>query len=121
MSVGLVASFIILISRKVFTQSDLATLYKDLCDAFAGPGLLLIIISGLIFASNGGAFYGISFLGVKIISLFLPSSKRNKESYKDYCDRKRSKSIKNYSFLFFVGLIFAAVSIIFIVLYEKSI
>ena len=115
--IGLVASLILSFVRDVYNAPDTQTLYRDLSDIFSVPGLLLVLFGGLVFVSNGGAFYGLSFSVLKFFNVFKKDANRNRETYRDYVARKSDKKVTGYSFLFFAGLIILTPGVVFLVLY----
>ncbi|MBQ9481005.1 MAG: DUF3899 domain-containing protein [Clostridia bacterium] len=115
--IGMIIALIVVVMRKVWSDTDIRTVYRDLSDAFTVPGALLILLSGLIFVSNGGAFYGFSFAMLKFFNVFRSNANRNREGYKEYCERKREKRVAGYSYIFFAGVILLIPGIVFLVLY----
>lgn len=115
--IGGAAALAILLSRGTFDESDKAELYKDLCDAFTVPGVLLILFAALAFVSNGGAFDGLKFALKCMVNVFRSDARRSRETYAEYRERKHEKQLSGYSFLFFVGLFFFVVALVFLALY----
>lgn len=92
--------------------------YRLLCDAFFVPGVLLLSAGALIFASNHGTFDGLSYASRYVARMFVPWSGKRDESFGEYVRRKEEKGkIKGYGFLFLVGGIFMAVSVLFLLLF----
>ena len=92
--------------------------YTILADAFTIPGVLLIMISALIWVSSEGFFDGLSYAFSRVGSYLIPFYRKSleHENYYDYKQRKNEKRLHGYSFLFFVGLAFFAVAIVFLCL-----
>lgn len=95
--------------------------YRILADPFSVPGILLILLTALIWASSEGAFDGLGYAFGRVGSMLIPFFKKSLEhqTYYDYKMSKKDKRAHGYSFLFFVGLVFLAVDIVFILLYES--
>lgn len=95
--------------------------YRILADAFTVPGVLLICVAALVWVSSEGFFDGLGYAFSRVGSRLIPFFKRSLEhqTYYDYVQEKKGKRIHGYSFLFFVGLAFVAVAVVFIILHES--
>lgn len=105
--------------KGVFTLSDKKEIYNALCDAFFVPGVVFLAIGALILVSNGGFFDGIAY-GVKTaFCALVPGLKLKKgESYADFKARKQeNRKPAAVKAPFITGCAFAAISIVFLVLY----
>ena len=92
--------------------------YRILSDAFTIPGVIFMLCALLVLVSNKGAFEGISYIFGYAFQTFVPGAGKKHEKYGDYVERKRQKGgVKGFGFLFFTGLAFLLVSIVFIVLF----
>lgn len=100
-----------------FPQQELAQKYRILCDAFTVPGLLALLVGGLLAVVNEGALDGIGYACGTAFKALLPGGRLRTEKYYDYVQRKRAKRIKGYGFLFVVGGIWMAVALVFMVLF----
>ena len=116
-SVGLVFAFLIALSKDVFTQSDLKTVYHILCDAFFVPGACITCFGLLVFSSNEGTFDMLVYGVKKFAGLF--RDKTYTEKHKTFYDYKQALGEKKISFayLIFVGLAFIGISMIFLLAY----
>ena len=92
---------------------------KALSDAFTVPGIVLLALGALIYASTEGMFDGLSYAGKYAIRALVPGMRNSAplEKYGDYKLAKNEKRAKGYSFLFFIGLAFAFIGIIFTALF----
>jgi len=108
------------ISNRGFHMGTLADKYKYLSDGFAIPGLLLTCGGLLLIISNEGTFDGISW-GLRFaIKTLIPFGRHKKqESYGDFVEKRRGNKVKGFSFMFVVGVINIAISIIFMILFNK--
>lgn len=102
-----------------FFQLELAEKYRVLCDAFTIPGLLCLCVGALIWASNDGFFYGLSYCLNVAWRALIPGARYKTERYYDYVTRKKEKRIPGYGFLFLVGGVCMAVAIVFLVLFYR--
>ena len=95
--------------------------YRILADAFTIPGVVLMLIAALVAVSNEGVFTGVSYSVTWMIRTLSPLAalKNGRESYYDYVQRKRAKRVKGYGFLFFTGLAFFTVAVVFTTLFYK--
>lgn len=92
-----------------------------LSDAFTVPGIILLAISALMYVSSEGVFDGISYAGKFAFRALVPGMRNNPvEKYGDYKLAKNQKRITGYSCLFFVGVIFTFVGVIFTALFFKK-
>ena len=91
---------------------------RILADAFTIPGVVLILCAALVWISNEGMFYGLSYVVSRAARSFIPlgSTLEKHEIYADYVQRKRSTGgVKGYGFIFFTGLAYMAVAVFFII------
>lgn len=106
------------IGLRDFEEAALVDQYLMLCDAFTIPGMLLIMVGCLIWASNLGALNGLSYVvRIAVFSLIPGKRLERDEAYGDYVARKREKKLKGYGFLFISGLIVMAVAMVFMMLF----
>lgn len=91
----------------------------DLCDAFFVPGMMMLCFGGLVFATNGGAFDMLAFGVRKLFDMF----KRDltKVKYRTFYDYRQAQKEKKHSYLYLliVGLAFALVAAVFLIVYYK--
>lgn len=91
---------------------------KILCDAFTLAGLIPILLCALVWVSNQGMFVGLGYACKWLVQTLIPFVKVTKETYAQYRERKLEHGgIRGYSFLFFSGLLFFVVALIFLILY----
>ena len=94
--------------------------YRILADAFTIPGVCLVMLSLLVWASSEGAFDFLGYAASRVGDMLLPAHglASKHETYYQYVERKRGKRAKGFWFLLFVGLAFIAVAVVFVILYE---
>ena len=108
------------LSGKDFFNLSLVDQYRLLSDAFMLPGFLMVAVGLLIFLANEGSFTGIGFIAQKAVGFLIPFLYQQKgETYREYVERKTAKPTKGYGFLLICGLVFLAVSLVFVVLYKQ--
>lgn len=106
------------ISPRDFANATLVDQYRYLCDAFTVPGLLLILLGGMIWASNLGALHGLLYaLRWAMFSLIPGKRWKRDETYGEYVERQNEKRVTGYSFLFYSGLVTMAIALVFMALF----
>ena len=100
-----------------FGEMDLAECYRTLCDAFTIPAVLALCGGFLVWASNDGAFYGLTYcLGIAW-KVWLPGGRNKIEKYYDYVTRRKEKKITGFGFVFVVGGVCMAIALVFLILF----
>lgn len=90
-----------------------------LSDAFLLPGAILAGVGLLIFASNGGVFDMLAFAALMFFNLFRRDmSKRKYKDFYEYREAKKGKH-RDMAFMLIVGLVYIAVSVIFLIIYSN--
>lgn len=116
--VGALFAVMVLFIENYFSATETIERYKILSDAFTFAGVLLILFAALVFISSKGGFDGIGYSLSRLVKMLIPFANRSDETYAQYKERKRAKGItKGYSCVFFSGLAYFAVSIVFLILY----
>lgn len=92
-------------------------LYKALCDAFTIPGFLFILMGALMSLSCQGALDGISFVMMYAFKMLIPGKGHERPRYWDFVEEKNAKRPKGFGFLYVVGGITVAISLVFYGLY----
>ena len=112
-------SLLVLSLRDFWEVTTLVDKYKMLSDAFTIPGVLLVMVCALVWISTTGFFDGLSYAFTRVGGMLIPFYKKGREhvTYYDYKMSKKDKEVHGYSFLLFVGLLFIAISIVFISLF----
>lgn len=115
-------SVLILILHGFYEEgTSLVEKYRILADAFTIPGVILIMVTALVWISTEGMFDGLSYAFGRVGSRIIPFFKKSyqHETFYDYKMSKEGKRAKGYSFLFWVGLLFVAVAAVFICLHAS--
>lgn len=101
-----------------WSATALVDKYRILADGFTVPGVILIMVTALIRLSSEGAFDGIGY-AIRQGAYMLMPKKYKHETYYDYKKSKGEKKPHGYSCMFFVGVVFVLISIVFIILHSK--
>ena len=114
-------SLLFMWGRGLWTADTPMEQYKILADAFSVPGMLLVLFGALLWVSSEGIFDGLGYAFNRVGSMFIPMHKKSAQhlTYYDYVMEKRGKRVHGFSFLFFTGLLFIAISVPFIVLFNS--
>ena len=94
-------------------REDLQTLplverYRILCDAFTVPGVLLLCVGGLSWASSHGALDGLGYVLHVTVKGLIPGKRSEILRYKDYVEERRDKESIGFSFLLISGAVVLA-------------
>ena len=104
-----------------FAGAALQERCRLLCAAFTIPGLGMVLLGSLLWASNEGALWGISYCVRVAISALMPGARREGyERYGDYVARKMQNPVRGFSFLFISGGSAMAVALVFWMLYQMQ-
>ena len=117
-AIGLGVSILIALSRGVFQEEAIDMVITIISDAFFIPGVLLICVGLIVYASNEGLFLALSY-GFKVIGRTFTAKKEEKlmdEKYHEYYARQIEKKTKCKHFLI-VGAVFVVISLIFVGVY----
>lgn len=114
-------SLLVLWIRDFRSMTSLVDIYRSLADAFTVPGVILIMITALVRISAEGMFDGLGYVFRVAGAMLLPFSKRKykHETYYDYKQSKGDKKPHGYSCLFFVGVAFVLVAVVFTLLHSS--
>lgn len=114
--IGLALTAWYVIPRVIF-QLDAEQMYRVLCDGFFLPGIFMIFIGLMFVMNNLGALDTISFAFHYLAHTFLPVAFGEGQSYLEYVEARREKRISGFGCIFVVGIIFVAISAIFLMLF----
>ena len=117
-AIALAVGVLIALSRGIFREDELDMIITIVSDAFFIPGVLLICVGLIVYASNEGLFLSISY-GFKAIGRTITAKKDEKlmeEKYHEYYARQMEKKTKCKHFII-VGLAFVVVSLVFVGVY----
>lgn len=85
-----------------------------LSDAFCISGILMLVVSGMLFVSGEGALIGIGFVLRNVVLTFFPMGRLKHETYAAYRERKLGeKGKRNDKSILLTGLLFLTVGIVF--------
>lgn len=113
--VGLAIAFWVMLTRDIFSETEVNQILIILNDAFFISGMCLTCAGGLVFVSNNGMFRMLSYG----ISMIFTVRKRdmNDRKYKDYYEYQKTKGEEKHScaYLLLVGLAFIAIALILLI------
>lgn len=101
-------------------NSTLLDKYRLLCDACTLPGVLFILCGAMIALVNGGALNGLGYVGHYMINTLIPAHRDRIMKYADYVQEKEGKRLHGYGFLFVIGGIFMAATVVFLLLFYQQ-
>lgn len=120
-AVCVLLTLLLLLSRSTFSQTNLVTIYRDLCDSLFGPGIIMLSLGLLVLMSNGGAFNMLRFAVIKLFDLFKRDMTKVKyRTFYDYNEAQKDKK-HDFWFLIIVGAVFVVLSVVFLILYELQV
>ncbi len=103
-----------------FDFDGVKTSMRLLHDSFFSVGALMALFAGLLYASGEGAFLGIGYALKGAIRVFVPMWRKEHETYAQYRERKLgTPKAKGVGCMFFTGLFFIFVSVIFLVIWYQ--
>ena len=114
-------SLVIMWMKDLFVQTDSQEILKILTDSFFAPGIIAVCAGLLVVASNGGTFYIFSYGLSSFANLF--KKDRTKMRYKTFYDYKKAmegQEKKPYGFILIVGLVYVAISMIFMIMWMNN-
>ncbi len=115
-----VITILILWAKGTFTQTRLATVYRDLSDAFFVSGAVTLCMGLLICMNNGGAFRMLSYGFIRLIDRFRRDLTKVKyRTFYDYNEAKKDHK-SEFWYLVIVGAVFVVVAVAFLILYDSQ-
>ena len=88
-----------------------------LCDAFFVPGILFTLFGAMLWISTTGFFDGLGYALRTAAHMFIPFRKTERKTYYDYKVERAEKRPGVPMFLLHVGLIYLALSGVFLVIF----
>ena len=122
-AIGLAITYLICELKDVWNLTDKKEIYHILADAFTLPATLILCLACLVWLTNREYFVSLGYVLGRAGRALIPFGRTNEkhETFHDYVMRKREKGrIKGYGFLFVVGIVFFAISLLFLLLYETQ-
>ena len=107
------------VSARDFAGASTMERYRILCDAFAIPGVVLMLSAALCALANAGSFTALGYSGRYLLDRLIPGPGKTPERYGDYVERRREKKIRGYGFLLHVGAAFFAAALVFYFLFYR--
>ncbi len=117
--VSLAIAIAVLVIKGIFSSTTVKETAMILSDSFFLGGALILVVAGLVWASDHGVSDGIGYSFSKLFSLRKRDYEEKKESYSEYKDRKHARKSSVIEFLI-SGLSFVLISIIFLLIYLQA-
>ena len=114
--VSAVITLAVLLIKGVFSAETTKEMVMILSDAFFLGGALILVVAGLVWASDNGVSDGIGYSFSKLFNLRKRDYEEHKESYSEYKDRKHAKKSSVIEFLI-SGVSFVFISVVFLLIY----
>ena len=114
-----VTTVTILLSKNAFAQTEMQELMKIFCDSFFVSGSLLTCVGLLVYCSSKGAFLAFRYLiHTALVNHNWSRTKfKDRKTYREYREEKLANPHEVPSYILHVGLIFVAISLIFLIAY----
>ena len=100
-----------------FAAAELMDKLSILCDAFTIPGVVLLGVGGLAFASREGAMDGLTYALRRAVQMLVPGVRQSMQTYGDYVVKRRAKEKGSFAFLLISGGISLVLALIFLIAY----
>lgn len=115
--IGAAIVTIIILAQSIWAAGSTVEVMRILSDAFFAAGVVIGGVGLLVFASNGGVFYMLSYAVIRFFDLF--KRNMNDRKYKDFYEYKQAKEEKQhgFGFMLIVGIVFIAVAGVFLIMY----
>ena len=118
--VGALIAFLIMESKGLFTVNEPVEIAAILCDAFFVPGILFVMIGALVWISTTGLFDSLGYAFHVASHTLLPFLfKSANKSFYDYKAEKDESRAKTPAFVFIVGVVFLAASVIALIIWQN--
>lgn len=112
-----VVAVLILVGKDSFHASG-QVLYKDLCDAFSVPGIIMVCFGLLLIATNGGTFDILAYGMIRFFGLFQKDV--TKVKYRTFYEYRKAQQEKRRPFVYvlIIGGAFLLVGVAFMLVYN---
>lgn len=114
--VGILIMLAVCYLKDIFTEAEPERVFRILSDAALLAAVILLGGGFILFAGNNAVFSGIGYSTRQIFSLMGRRYEEKKQSYYEYREERLSKK-RDMKFLFIVGGVFLAASVIFLGLF----
>lgn len=116
---GLCIAIVSAILMDVFHAETLRDTFRLLSDCFFLPGAFLLAYAGLTWTKNGGVWDGLGFTMKSMFERMKPDFDNNRTSFAKYRETRGSKNTSPVP-SFLAGLVYFALAIVFLVLYNMT-
>ena len=94
--------------------------FKLISDGFAVPGMLMTGYGLLTLIATTGVFDGIQYGLQMAIRALIPGGRLHMQNYPDFLEERKEKRKNPLGYITVVGLVFVAVSLLFVWLYHHA-
>lgn len=113
-------TFFVFWNRGFFTN-DAGVNIQILSDGFFVPGILFLLLAGMMFVSGEGGLLGIGFVMRNVVLAFIPMGRKHHETYAEYRERKLGAMRKSSDrALLVTGLVFTLTGIVFTIIWYTN-
>ncbi len=116
--IGALVVVTVICGLQIWSASSTQVVLGTLCDAFFVAGVLIFGVGLLVFCSNGGAFYMLSYGIIKLIDLFRRGAKGKYKDFYEYAESKKEKK-RSFGFMLIVGIGFLVVAVALLIAYNN--
>lgn len=116
--VGALIVVAVICGQQIWAAESTRIAMQILSDAFFVSGVVLAGVGLLIFCSNGGVFYMLSYAVIRFFDLFKRGVKGKYKDFYDYTESKKDKK-RSFGFMLIVGLVYLAVAVAFLIAYNN--
>lgn len=119
---GLLIAFVIIATKGVFNSVGAKECFQIISDGFFISGALFLGFGLLTLVANQGAFDGISYLfhTLMVNHNWSKTRYKDKQSYKEYVETKRSNQTNGLLFILWIGLGLILIAGLMLYLYHKN-
>lgn len=116
--IGFAGVALILWSKDILAQTELAAVFHILTDAFFAVGVVMTSAGLLVFSSNEGTFDMLVYGVRSFLDIFRKNKKNQFDSFYDYRESRADKKLP-FGFIVICGLFFLAVSFVMLFIYHQ--
>lgn len=116
--IGAVFGFVVAWLQGLFRAETASDVFRILSDGYFVAGGLLLAMAGLRWATNGGAFDGLGYSFKSAFGRIMPDYEKRKVTFAEYREAREEKN-KSAAPLLISGLVYVAVSVVFLMIYSN--
>ena len=114
-------AFLIMVIGGIFVYEEQFRIYALICDGCFISGIIFVCLGLLFFVYNNGFFDILAYGFMRFFAMFKKNPREVKyETFYDYRVAKAERPKADFMYLIIVGVVFIAVSIIFLILWDQA-